>query len=81
MNANDANLQQNLANNAGDANNANNANDTNNANDVNDANNRDTINVKRIIQLVTPQIVNNSYEDNFFNGIKFYGEDDFSIFP
>ena len=74
MNANDANpLQQNLANNASDVNGVNNANDTNDANkQVN------SDNIMRIIQIVTPQIVNgNSYEDSLFNGIEFYGEDNF----
>ena len=77
MNANNAN--SNLTNNADDVNDrVNDANGGNDANDISDANeqvNSDTIN--RISRLVTPQIVNNHYQDALFNGTKSFYEDDF----
>ena len=33
-------------------------------------------NIKRVIQLVTPQITNNPYEDKFFNGTEFHNKND-----
>jgi hypothetical protein len=46
----------------------------NNANNINQNMTRNNTNLNRIVQINIPQIINNQFEDNFFNGTNFVND-------